>query len=188
MYKKAVGLLIIDLSSQSAKVIPISIKDETDTMNKSPFLQSVESFMRVRRYSKRTISTYLYWIKYFIVFNGKQHPKDLDDRDIVRFLTYLAVERTVSAATQAIALNAIVFLKTKFLDQAVGDLSGFSKSSRQQKLPVVLTSHEVSSLLGNLSGTMKLMVSLLYGSGLRRIELVRLRVKDVDFDMCQLQV
>ena len=157
-------------------------------MRQSPFLQSVESFMRVRRYSKRTISSYLYWIKCFILYHHKQHPKDLGDGHIEQFLTYLAVERNVSAGTQAIALNAVVFLKTKFLNQDVGDLSAFSRASRQQKLPVVLTQREVSGLLGQLSGSVKLMVSLMYGSGLRRIELVRLRVKDVDFDMSQLQV
>lgn len=157
-------------------------------MGQSPFLQSIESFMRVRRYSRRTITSYLYWIKYFIVFNNKQHPSKLGDVDIERFLTYLAVERGVSAATQSIALNAIVFVKKKVLEEAVGDLKAFSKSSRQRKLPVVLTQTEVSALLEQLSGRTKLMISLLYGSGLRRIELVRLRVKDIDFDLCQVQV
>ena len=121
-------------------------------MTNSPFLQSVESFMRVRRYSRRTISSYLYWIKYFIVFNNKQHPRDLGDQEIEDFLTYLAVERNVSAATQSIALNAVVFVKTKVLDQPVGDFSAFSRASRQRKLPVVLTRGEVSRVLAELSG------------------------------------
>ncbi|PCJ31265.1 MAG: integrase [Gammaproteobacteria bacterium] len=157
-------------------------------MTKSPFLQSVESFMIARRYSRRTISTYLYWMKYFIVFNNKQHPSDLGNVDIERFLTFLAVDRHVSAATQAIALNAIVFLKTKFLKQEVGHLTQFSRSRRQRKLPIVLSRTEVSALIGQTSGVTKLMVSLLYGSGLRRMELLRLRIKDIDFDYCQLQV
>jgi integrase len=112
----------------------------------------------------------------------------LGDAQIELFLTYLAVERGVSAATQSIALNAIVFVKKKFLEETVGDLKAFSKSSRQRKLPVVLTTSEVSALLEQLSGRMKLMISLLYGSGLRRIELVRLRMRDIDFDLCQVQV
>lgn len=157
-------------------------------MSESPFLKSIESFMRVRQYSRRTIDSYLYWVKYFIVFNKKQHPEQLGDADIERFLTYLVVERDVSPATQAIALNAIVFLKTKFLNQPVGDLSAFSRSTRQAKLPVVLTRDEVGALLGQVSGVAKLMICLLYGSGLRRIELVRLRVKDVDTDLLQIQV
>ena len=78
---------------------------------KSPFLQSIDSFMRVRRYSRRTIDSYLYWIKYFIIFNEKQHPSRLGRVEIEKFLTHLVVDRNVAAATQAIALNAIVFLK-----------------------------------------------------------------------------
>jgi len=157
-------------------------------MAKSPFLQSVEDYMRVQRYSRRTIETYLYWIKFFILFSGKQHPSVLDDEAIKRFLTFLATERNVSAGTQALALNAIVFLKTKFLGQTVGDLSGFNRAQRQRKLPVVLTRTEVSDLLSKLTGIHYLMAALLYGSGLRRIELVRLRVKDFDFDFRQIRV
>lgn len=156
--------------------------------NKSPFLQSIASMMRVERYSKRTITSYLYWIKYFILFHHKQHPSNLGDEAIVTFLTHLANERDVSAATQSIALNALVFLKRKVLQQEVGDLSAYSKASRQRKLPVVLTPDEVNGLLAQLSGISKLAVSMLYGSGLRRIELVRLRVKDIDFDYSQVQV
>lgn len=144
--------------------------------------------MMVRNYSRRTIDSYVYWIKCFIVFNGKQHPSQLGEVEIERFLTHLAVNRQVAQSTQAIALNAIVFLKTKFLNQEVGNVSAFSRASRQRKLPVVLTKQEVSALLHTVSGIQKLMLSILYGSGLRRIELVRLRVKDIDFDMYQIQV
>ncbi|MGD9661095.1 MAG: integron integrase [Porticoccaceae bacterium] len=157
-------------------------------MAKSPFLKSIEDFMHVQRYSRRTIDTYLYWIKFFILFSDKQHPSGLGDEHIKRFLTFLATERQVSAGTQALALNAIVFLKVKFLGQTVGDLRGFNRSQRQRKLPVVLTQTEVSALLATLTGVPYLMVALLYGSGLRRIELVRLRVKDIDFDYRQVRV
>lgn len=154
----------------------------------SPFLKSVEDFMRVQRYSRRTISSYLYWIKFFILFCNKRHPSELGDIEIQRFLTFLATERNVSAGTQALALNAVVFVKTKFLGQTVGDLSGFSRSQRQRKLPVVLTPNEVSALLSQLKGVHYLMAAMLYGSGLRRIELVRLRVKDIDFDYRQVRI
>lgn len=157
-------------------------------MAKSPFLSSIESFMLARRYSRRTIKSYLYWIKYFIVFNDKQHPKDLDDAHIERFLSYLAVDRHVAAATQSIALNAIVFLKTKYLEQEVGYVGAFKRAKRKKKLPVVLTVDEVSRLISQISGVHKLMVSLLYGSGLRRIELLRLRIKDIEFDLGQVHV
>jgi integron integrase len=144
--------------------------------------------MHVRKYSRRTIDSYLYWIKYFILFNNKQHPEDLGARDVERFLTHLAVERSVSPSTQSIALNALVFLKTKFLEQELEPLQNFQKSTRQRKLPVVLTKQEVNLLLSQLSDKYYLMAALLYGSGLRRMELVRLRVQDVDFDYKQLRV
>jgi integrase len=103
-------------------------------------------------------------------------------------LTWLAVERDVAPGTQALALNAIVFLKKTFLSQPVDLPAGFNRSTRQRKLPVVLTRQEVSSLLSQLEGKLYLMAGLLYGSSLRRIELVRLRVKDVDLDYKQVRV
>ena len=157
-------------------------------MARSPFLKSIEDFMHVRRYSRRTIGSCLYWIRLFILFNDKQHPSTLGDQHIKRFLTFLATERQVSSGTQALALSAVVFLKVRFLGQTVGDLRGFNRSQRQRKLPVVLTHVEVGALLATLSGVHYLMVALLYGSGLRRIELVRLRVRDIDFDYRQVRV
>jgi len=155
---------------------------------KSPFLESIASFMQVRNYSKRTIQAYVYWIKYFIVYCGKQHPRDLSSAYIERFLTFLAVEWGVSPGAQAVALNALVFLKTKFLSQPNEPLEHFQRANRQRKLPVVLTQGEVKALLGQLTGLHYLMAGLLYGSGLRRIELVRLRVKDIDFDFKQVRI
>ena len=157
-------------------------------MSSSPFLNSIREFMMVRRYSRRTIDSYLYWIKYFIVFNKKKHPRDLGVREVEAFLTHLAVQRNVAAATQSIALNALVFLYSKVLGTPLGDIGAFRRSSRQRKLPTVLTQEEVSALLSRMQGTHLLMASLLYGSGLRRIELVRLRVKDIDLDNLQIQV
>lgn len=157
-------------------------------MAKSPFLESVARFMQVRSYSRRTIDSYLHWIKYFILFCGKQHPEHLDERDIERFLTHLAVDKHVSPGTQSLALNALVFLKTKFLEQPLKPLEHFQKSRRQPKLPTVLTKSEVTALLDRLTGVHHLMVGMLYGSGLRRIELVRLRVQDVDLDYRQVRV
>ena len=157
-------------------------------MSGSPFLNSVREFMVVHRYSRRTIDNYLYWMKFFILFCRKRHPMELGDEDIKAFLTFLATRRRVSASTQAQALNALVFLKVKFLGQAVGNLSGYRNANRQQKLPIVLTRTEISLLLRQLSGVAYLMAALMYGSGLRRIELVRLRVKDIDLDYRQIRV
>lgn len=157
-------------------------------MSASPFLNSIREFMMVRRYSRRTIDTYLHWIKYFIVFNNKKHPETMSSTEVVSFLTHLAVRRKVSPATQSIALNALVFLYSKFLQQPLGDIGEFQRSSRQRKLPTVLTRDEVTKLLSQLHGVDLLMASILYGSGLRRMELVRLRVKDIDLDNLQIQV
>jgi integron integrase len=151
-------------------------------------MQSLADFMHVRRYSKRTVDTYLYWIRYYIRFHGLIHPKELEPEAVERFLTHLAVERTVAASTQALALNAIAFLYNTFLQQPIGDISAFRRSARQAKLPIVLTVDEVRRLLDSMTGAPLLMASLMYGSGLRRIELVRLRVKDIDTHQLQLRI
>jgi integron integrase len=144
--------------------------------------------MLVRRYSKRTISTYLYWIKYFIFFHHKRHPQDMHDIEVEQFLTYLASKRNVAIATQKIVLNALAFLYNKFLEKPLGDVSAFRRVRKQVKLPTVLTRNEVNALLGRLQGVHLLIACLLYGSGLRRIEAARLRVKDIDFDHLQIRV
>jgi integron integrase len=157
-------------------------------MSGSQFLITLREFMMVRHYSARTIDSYIHWIKYFIIFHGKRHPSELTVEAVEQFLTHLVTKRNVAIATQAIALNALVFLYDKFLQKPLGDVSAFRRSSRQPKLPVVLTNVEVKMLLNQLSDERLLMASLLYGSGLRRIELLRLRVKDIDFDLLQVRV
>jgi integron integrase len=155
---------------------------------KSPFLQSIARFMIVRNYSKRTVTSYVFWIHRFVVFHGKQHPQAMGDAEVVSFLTHLANDREVAPSTQKLALNAISFLYNKFLEQPLGNVSDFRRARRQQPLPVVLSRSEVALLLGQLTGVHHLIASLLYGSGLRRIEAVRLRVKDVDFEHLQIRV
>jgi len=156
-------------------------------MAESPFLGSIKEYMLVRRYSRRTVGSYLHWIKRYILFHGKAHPERLSEAHVEMFLTHLAVERHVSASTQAIVLNALAFLYNQFLQRPI-TLTDFRKSSRQPKLPIVLTTAEVKRLIQGMHGYHKLMVCLLYGSGLRRIELVRLRVNDVDLDHLQLRI
>lgn len=151
-------------------------------------MQSIYEYMITRRYSPRTVKSYLYWIRGFIVYHRYVHPRKLTEEHVVRFLTFLAVERKVSASTQKLALNALVFLYKNILQSPLKDVSRFSRAKRQRKLPVVLTKEEVSSFMHQLKGVRWLMAGLLYGSGLRRIELVRLRVKDVDLDHLQLRV
>jgi integrase len=154
----------------------------------SPFLNSVCDFMSVRRYSKRTIKSYLYWIKYFIIFQKKRHPETMGPIEVEQFLTYLAVTRNVSASTQKIALNALAFLYNRVLEQPLGDFGEFNRAKTPGKLPVVLNRLEMAQILSNMAGTSQLIACLLYGSGLRRNEAVRLRVKDIDFDHLQLQI
>lgn len=158
------------------------------TRHSSPFLDSISDFMSVRRYSKRAIRSYLYWIRFFIVFNKMRHPNEMGAAEVEQFLTHLAVARTVSISTQKIALNALAFLYNRVLEQPLGNLGEFNRASRPRNLPVVLTRFEVARLLQNMTGIPLLVTSLLYGSGLRRTEAVRLRVKDIDFDHHQLQV
>ena len=157
-------------------------------MYKSPFLNDISDFMVARRYRKRTVKTYITWIRAYINFNGKKHPSELGSSDIKRFLTHLAVNRDVSASTQAIALNSLAYLYNKFLEQPIEDMGEFKRARRQAKLPVVLTQEEVAVLLRQVPPQYKLLIGMLYGSGLRRMELVRLRVNDVDTSMKQIRV
>lgn len=157
-------------------------------MAESHFLTNMSNFMMVRHYSKRTITTYTLWIKAFINFNGQRHPDDLGALEVERFLTHLAVNRSVSKSTQSIALNALVFLYNKFLEKPLGDLSEFRRVKRPAKLPIVLTQQEIMLMFSKVEPKYKLMVGMLYGSGLRRIELLRLRVNDIDLQMKQVRI
>ena len=144
--------------------------------------------MQVQRYSQRTIHTYIYWIRDYIRFNNLAHPKTLTSDQVTEYLTYLACNRHVASATQAIALNSLAFLYNKFLQQPLNNLPEFRRPHTQRKLPVVLSPNQVKQVLNELRGVHYLLGALLYGSGLRRIEAIRLRVKDVDFDHLSLQV
>ena len=157
-------------------------------MSQSPFLSAIEAHMLTRRYSLRTIKTYQYWIKSFIIFHGKAHPNSMGRDEVEAFLTYLAVNRKVSSSTQALALNALMFLYNKYLEKPIENMTEFKRARRQRKIPVVLTQDEVKLLLSNMHGTHQLMASILYGSGLRNIELLRLRVNDIDHTHLQVRI
>lgn len=144
-------------------------------------LDQVSEVMRYYHYSRRSEESYRRWIKQFILFNDKRHPSELGKHEIERFLSHLAVNRNVAKATQAQALNAIVFLYKRVLDLPVADDLTPVSSKKAARLPVVLSTDEVSRLLLQMSGENQLMARLMYGGGLRLMELVRLRVKDIDF-------
>lgn len=147
----------------------------------SPFLESVRNVIRVRHYSIRTEKTYIDWIKRFIRFNNNIHPNKLGNSDVTRFLTHLAVNRNVSPSTQNQALNALNFLYSKVLDQPIGELNAV-RAKTKQRIPVVLSADEVKSILSNLNGQHWLAACLMYGSGLRLMEVMRLRIINIDFD------
>jgi integrase len=136
--------------------------------------------MRARGYARRTESTYVYWIAFFIRFSNMQHPREMAEPHVVRFLEYLAIRREVTPSTQRTALNAIAFLYKKYLERSEFQLGDFQQARRPAKLPVVLTRDEVRLLLSNLEPPHRLCGQLIYGSGLRLMEVCRLRVKDID--------
>ena len=151
-------------------------------MAKSPGLfEVVRNKIRVKHYSIRTEKTYIYWIKSYLQFYSLQHPRELGAGQIEAFLIHLAVNRKVSATTQNQALSALLFLYKVVLEIELPYLDDVTRAKRSTRVPVVFTPDEASSVIRNLQPPYSLMARLLYGSGLRLMECVRLRVKDIDF-------
>ncbi|HVN87790.1 MAG TPA: integron integrase [Candidatus Binatia bacterium] len=148
---------------------------------KPRLLDQVRDALRTRHYSYRTEEAYIGWIKRFILFHCKRHPTEMGKLEVERFLTALAVDRHVAASTQNQALGALLFLYREVLERDFGWLDSVVRARRPERLPVVLTRAEVEALLGVLDGVSWIMAMLLYGSGLRVMECLRLRVKDIDF-------
>lgn len=144
--------------------------------------------IRRRHYSYRTEQAYLHWMKRFIVFSGKRHPREMGAEEVTAFLNHLARERSVAASTQNQALAALLFLYKEVLAAPLPWLDGLERAKQPARRPTVLTQAEVQRLLSRLSGTRCLMASLLYGAGLRLRECLTLRVKDVDFGYRQITV
>ena len=151
-------------------------------------LEQVRQRIRAKHYSYRTEKTYVHWIRRFILFHGKRHPRDMEAAEVERFLTSLAVERKVSASTQNQALSAILFLYREVLEVELLWLEGVVRARRPERRPVVLTRDEVRRVLARLDGVQWLVASLLYGSGLRVQECLQLRLKDVSLDRGELLV
>ncbi len=151
-------------------------------------LDQVRDRIRLKHYSIRTERSYTSWIKRFILFHNKKHPKDMGVAEIEAFLTHLAVERKVAQSTQNQALNAIIFLYREILGIELKEPINAIRAKKPQRLPVVLTKAEVSKLIHTMSGTQKIIGMLLYGAGMRLMECIRLRVKDIDLEMNQIVV
>lgn len=155
---------------------------------KFKLLDQVRAAIRLRHYSIRTEDTYVHWIKRFILFLENRHSRDQGEHAVAGFLTALAVEHNVSAATQNQALNALVFLYRYVLKRELGSLENIVRAKQPRRLPVVLRKHEVRALFEALEGAHWIMGHLLYGAGLRLLECLRLRVKDIDFSANQITV
>jgi integron integrase len=164
------------------------MSDSTNDRSSPRLLDQVRDEIRLRHYSLRTEQSYLGWTRRFILFHGKRHPRQMGANEVTAFLTHLAVEGNVSASTQNQALNAILFLYRDVLKITLPWLDGIQRAKKPIRLPVVLTHEEVKRLLARLEGTRWLIVALIYGSGLRLMEALRLRVKDLDFHYNQLIV
>lgn len=148
----------------------------------SAFLTEISEFMYRKRYSKQTVVIYLKFITSFIRFHQYKHPKTMHDLEVESYLSYLVNVKNVSANTQALALNALVFLYKQVINKPLNVDLGFIRSTRHAKLPVVLTKSEVTHFFKYVDHKQKLPILLLYGSGLRLMECLRLRCQDIDFD------
>lgn len=155
---------------------------QAPTRSQPKLLDRLRDKLRVKHYSIRTEHSYIDWARRFILFHGKRHPRELGAEAVEAFLTHLAVERNVSASTQNQAKSALLFLYKEVLGIDLPWLDDITSARASRRLPVVLTPREARLLINELSGTMGLVVSLLYGTGMRLLEGLRLRVKDIEFE------
>jgi len=151
-------------------------------------LEVVRERIQAKHYSRRTEEAYTNWIKKFVAFHHKQHPRDMGASEVEAFLTDLAVNGKVSASTQTQALSALLFLYRDVLGIDLPWMDGLVRAKPSQRVPMVLSVNEIHRLMANLEGMYSLMARLIYGSGMRLMECVRLRVKDVDFDRLEVTV
>ena len=161
--------------------------NQTQTNSSTPqgkkLLDQYRDQIRIKQYSPRTEKTYTHWVREYILFHNKRHPREMGVTEINQFITHLVVERKASASTQNQALSAIIFLYRNLLkielDEAAID---FIRPKKGKRVPVVLSRDEARAIIANMTGPYKLMVQIMYGSGLRLMECLRLRVKDIDFE------
>src|SRR5438046_6288480 len=151
----------------------------TAPQNKAKLLDQVRDVIRRKHFSIRSEQSYVDWIRRFILFHNKRHPREMAEAEVTQFLTHLVRDGRVAASTQNQALSALLFLYKQVLKQEMGWLEGVERAKRPARLPVILTRDEVHKIFAHLQGTHRLMAGLLYGSGLRLMECVRLRVQPV---------
>jgi integron integrase len=165
------------------------VSPSTAVVGSSPkLLDRVRWHLRVKHYSIRTEQAYVDWIRRFILFHHKRHPNEMGEREITEFLTHLAAEKNVSASTQNQAFAALLFLYQQVLERKLDFIDNVQRVTRPAKLPVVFTPAEAHAVLARMHGEHLLMAELLYGAGLRLMECVRLRIKDIDFGYAQITI
>lgn len=154
----------------------------------SPFLNEVRSVLRLKHMSRRTEASYVYYILDFIRFHGKRHPRDMGVGEIRAYLSHLATEANVAASTQNVALSALLFLYRQVLKVNLPDIENVERARRSRRVPIVFTRKEVEAILSHASGIHHLILSLLYGTGMRLFECLSLRVKDLDFERLEITI
>src|SRR5688572_9985577 len=159
-----------------------------ESSTRERLIPAVRRLMRARHLSRLTEEAYVRWIVRYVRFHGLRHPGTLGEREMREFLSHLAADRNVAASTQSQALAALLFLYVEVLRDPVPWIADVIRARRPERLPVVMTREEVRAVLGAMRGSARLVALLLYGSGLRLMEALRLRVKDVDFGMSQITV
>jgi len=170
---------MLTIAKPNATPLPV-LSDSTPAPQQPKLLEQMRAAIRVKHYSLATEKNYLQWAKRFILFHGKRHPADMGAPEVEAFLSALATERNVSASTQNQAMHAILFLYRDVLHIDLPWLDGVTRAKVSKRLPSVLTQQEIAALLAQVSGTNGLIIRLLYGTGMRIKECLRLRIKDVD--------
>ena len=158
-----------------------AVRSELPPLQTARLLDQLRERVRYLHYSLRTEEAYVYWCRAFIKFHGLRHPRELQGEHVEAFLGWLVAERHVAASTHRQALSALLFLYTKVLDMDLPWMNQIGRPRSQRRLPVVLTVDEINRVIKQMNGQNKLLAALLYGTGLRLLEGLRLRVKDVDF-------
>jgi integron integrase len=169
-------------------LVPLSHLGAPNPDRRFRIMELVRRRLRERRYSRRTEEAYVHWIRRFIIDNGRRHPKDLGEPDVRRYLSALAVEQKVAASTQNQALAALTFLYDRVLEQPLERIDGIAPARRSGHVPIVLSDTEIRAILRALADPVRLCALLMYGSGLRLMECLRLRVKDIDFERREIVV
>lgn len=157
--------------------------DQAQKPQGKKLLDQYRDQIRIKQYSTRTEKTYIYWVREYILYHNKRHPKEMGISEINQFITHLVVDRKASASTQNQAVSAILFLYRYILNiQLQGDILDFVRPKKGKRVPNVLSKSEAKAVISNLTGPCKLMTQIMYGGGLRIMECLRLRVKDIDFE------